>query len=423
MGHLDEELRDAASTPVGVLFLDLDHFKLVNDSYGHTVGDALLCAIADRLRHAVRDDDLVARFGGDEFVVVYRSDLPGSDGRSAAMSLADRLLRELSRPVELAEVAFVPSVSIGVAFSDEVTRSSEALLRDADVALHAAKEQGRRRISQFDPQLRRAVLRRLRLEQDLATAIEDDTLFMEYQPIVELISGEVVGCESLCRWNHQELGAIPPTEFIALAEDTARIVDLGYWATERVCADLSTPQHWGGRMPGHVAVNVSVSQFRDPGFAPTLIGILDTYGVDPLRVVLEITESMLLSDTSEFRNLLGQLRDHGLRLSIDDFGTGYSSLSYLARCPVDFIKVDRSFVADLHHQTHLVRAIIAMARALEVAVIAEGVETPEQYQLLRELDCDYAQGYLMARPGPPHAWLSTSTPLQATPLQDCRPGA
>jgi diguanylate cyclase (GGDEF)-like protein len=412
MDHLDEELRHAGAAQLGVLFLDLDHFKLVNDSYGHTVGDALLCTIADRLRRAVRDQDLVARFGGDEFVVVHRIEHPGSAGRATTLSLAERLLLEVSRPVELDEVALAPSVSIGVTFSDEVARTSEALVRDADMALHRAKEEGRRRISLYEPELRHAVLRRLRLEQDLALAIEDRALFMVYQPIVDLLTGDVVGCESLCRWTHQELGPIPPTEFIAVAEDTGRIGELGLWVVEAVCTDLSTPQRWGGRVPGHVAVNVSAQQFHDPGFGSALMRVLAAHDVQPSRVVLEITESMLLSDSAESRTTLEQLRDHGLRLSIDDFGTGYSSLSYLARCPLDFIKVDRSFVADLHHQEHLVRAIIAMARALDVAVIAEGVETRDQFQLLRELGCDYAQGYLLARPGPPNAMADRIEPLQ-----------
>jgi diguanylate cyclase (GGDEF)-like protein len=388
---------------IALLLLDIDRFKLVNDSQGHGLGDELLQAVARRLKATTRPGDLVARVGGDEFVVIVHGLRTVAD----ALEVGERTRLAFGVPFVVREDEIASSVSIGIAVSDptDSTRDAEALLRDADTAMYQAKEAGRDAVTVFDASMRDRATQRLALEHDLRQAIERGELHLHYQPVVKLPDGEIEGFEALLRWAHPTRGQIPPVAFIPVAEDTGLIVPIGAWVIREACHQLA---RWRRTLPNGrqltMAVNLSARQLRDPHLVQTVRDTLLVEGLSPGALCLELTESLLMNNASAAADLLETLRSLDVRLSIDDFGTGYSSLSYLRRFRVDNVKIDRSFVDGLDDDDSsdetLVAAILAMAKALEVATVAEGVETEAQAARLHALGCQTAQGYLFSRPVP-----------------------
>ncbi len=381
-----------------VLFADLDHFKVVNDSLGHSLGDRLLVEVAERLTEALRPQDTVARFGGDEFVVLCE-DL--HDQHDAA-AIAERIIDAISGPFGFAETEVYIGASIGIAFPDDVDVEPETFIRDADAAMYQAKERGRGRWVVFDNAMRANAVDRLDIENALRRSIERRELRVHYQPVVSIATGHIVGVEALLRWEHPERGLLLPGEFIGIAEETGLIVPIGAWVLEQACRQV---HRWEASLPDRpklsVAVNLSGRQLSHPGLVDDVAAVIGATGVDPGQVELEITESVLMDDVEMSADTLGRLKQLGVRLSVDDFGTGYSSLSYLRRFPVDLLKVDRSFVDGLGSDpsdSAIVEAIITLAHTLGLEAVAEGVETEAQLAELRLRSCDLAQGYLLARP-------------------------
>ncbi len=401
VGRLDEALRRAEreGTRIGVVFLDVDRFKVVNDSLGHAAGDELLKAVADRLRESLRPDDVVARFGGDEFTVLVER----VADEAAAMEMADRVLRILGRPVNLSHGETYVSASLGVAISEPGTSGAE-LLRNADTAMYVAKQRGRGRVELFAPLSHTNAVSQLRTENDLHRALERREFRLHYQPIVDLRSGQVVGFEALVRWQHPTRGLLAPGEFIGLAEETGLIVPIGAWVLEQACAQTARWQKaQGDRDPVTINVNLSPPQLGTYELTEQVRAVLARTGIRERSLCLEITESGLMVDTAEALARLSSLHALGVRLSIDDFGTGYSSLTYLKRFPVDSLKIDRTFVDGLGTEpedTAIVSAVIGLAHSLGLVAVAEGVETVEQLTRLRAMGCDLGQGYYFGRPVP-----------------------
>ncbi|HVD86526.1 MAG TPA: EAL domain-containing protein [Solirubrobacterales bacterium] len=396
---LGEALNRAAisGSPVGILFLDLDHFKLINDSLGHHAGDALLRAVAPRLRAHLRPGDIVARFGGDEFGILI--DRLADEGE--AIAIADRVAAAFAHPFSLDGVDHFVSASIGVAVShpsEGRTVNAELLIRDADAAMYRAKEGGRARCVLFDAEMRAGAIRRVEVERELRHALERDELALYYQPVVNLRSGAITGLEALVRWRHPERGLLDPSEFVSIAEDSGLIEPIGQWVQERACRQaLEWHQLRPDARPFDVAVNLSSRQVAHRDLADTVAEVIARTGLDPVHLRLEITESVLVEESATAISSLQALNELGVRLVLDDFGTGYSSLAYLNRFPFHALKIDRSFVDALgieQEATAIVEAIIGMARALSLEVIAEGVESEVQLAELSRLDCDYAQGHL-----------------------------
>jgi diguanylate cyclase (GGDEF)-like protein len=388
----------AEGQEISLLFIDLDRFKMVNDSWGHGVGDELLCAVAGRLSAAVRAEDLVCRIGGDEFVIAMASRSPSA----LAESLAERLLTQFGAPFQLTVGDVIITPSIGVARSAGATEALE-LIRDADTAMYKAKGSGRNAYALYDSSLRAEARTRVDLEQALRGALERSELAVHYQPIVELRTGELSGFEALMRWHHPHFGMVSPLEFIPIAEDTGLIVASGAWLLEEAAAQLVTwrKQRAPGMPSLHVSVNISVRQLRDSSLVDVVRGVLDRTGLPASALWLEITESGMIDDFESSLATLRALQALGITLCIDDFGTGYSSLSYLRRFPARIVKIDRSFVSGLGRSGDdeaIVRTVIAMAHALGRQVVAEGVETVVQRDLLRELGCDLVQGWLYGAP-------------------------
>jgi len=388
-----------------VLFIDLDHFKIINDSLGHAAGDDLLATVAQRLRLMLRPGDLLARFGGDEFVVLCTNVL----GTRAMSQIARRLIEAIAEPILVGndEVFVTASLGIAVANADD---TAETLLRHADAAMYQAKHDGRARAAMFRPDHHGSAVAALRTGNDLHRALARDELAMHYQPIIDLRTGRVVGFEALMRWNHPERGLLGPGEFIAFAEETGLIVPMGMWALETACRQTAYWQSVRDRLPNapqlSINVNLAARQVADRTLAKTVAQIIDRTGIAPGAVVLELTENTLMQDTASTIDALHALRSQGVHLSIDDFGTGYSSLAYLKRFPVESLKIDRSFIDGLGQEsedTSIVEAIIRLAHALELSAVAEGLETPTQLETLRTLGCDFAQGFLLGRPLPAEA--------------------
>jgi diguanylate cyclase (GGDEF)-like protein/PAS domain S-box-containing protein len=386
-------------TRVAVLFLDIDHFKVVNDSLGHEAGDQVLVALAARLRRAVRPGDTVARFGGDEFVVLCADLVHHRD----AVAVAERMRTVVSGPLPVGESEIFVGVSAGIALSDGDAADPGALIRDADAAMYRAKERGRSRWELFNDTMRAHALDRLDTESSLRRAEERGELQVRYQPIVSLHTGMVVGVEALLRWNHPERGLLHPGDFIHVAEETGLIVPMGAWVLERACRQVA---RWQAELPGldplRISVNLSGRQLGHPTLTDDVKAILAAAGIGAEQLELEITESVLMDDVERSSETLRALKALGVKLVVDDFGTGYSSFSYLRRFPVDVLKVDRSFVDGLGasaSDSAIVTAIVTLAHTLGLQAVAEGVETPAQLAELRLLGCDLAQGFLMARPG------------------------
>jgi diguanylate cyclase (GGDEF)-like protein/PAS domain S-box-containing protein len=387
---------------VAVLFLDLDHFKVVNDSLGHGVGDRLLVAIAERLKTVVRPGDTIARFGGDEFVVLCE-DL---ETQADAIAVAERVNGVISGPFPMDESEVFIGVSIGIAFPDDIDAEPGTLIRDADAAMYRAKERGRARFEVFDNQMRASAVDRLDIENALRRAQERRELRVLYQPIISLVTGRVIGVEALIRWEHPERGMLNPGEFIRVAEETGLIVPMGAWVLDQSCRQI---MRWQASIPDlgplKISVNLSGRQLGHPNLVADVKQIISDTHINPSQVELEITESVLMDDVEMSEDALGQLKKLGVKLAVDDFGTGYSSLSYLRRFPVDVLKVDQSFLDGLGEDpsdSAIVTAIVTLAHTLGLSAVGEGVETQTQLDELRHLGCDMAQGFLMARPGTGH---------------------
>ena len=390
-----------SGTSVAVAFLDLDHFKLINDTQGHAEGDALLRAVAERLSGAVRAGDTVARFGGDEFVVVYE----GVASRDEATELAERVRATLEVPFVLGGEKVYVSASLGVAIggSDATT---EELLRDADAAMYHAKIEGRARTQLFDDEIRARASWRRNTEKALRRALDESEFRLEYQPIVAVDAGWIVGAEALLRWDHPEKGPIPPSDFIPVAEETGLIIPLGEWVVDTACRQLDAWRREIAQVPLFMSVNMSPRQLR-AGSADLVLGAAARYGLDPSKLMIEITEGCVMVDVPGSLEALTQLKATGVQIALDDFGIGYSALNYLKRYPIDVIKIDRSFISGLGtdaNDSAIVAAIASIARGLKVSVVAEGVETQMHLSGLRRLACQYAQGYVFARPLEPAAF-------------------
>ncbi|MFV0665256.1 putative bifunctional diguanylate cyclase/phosphodiesterase [Denitromonas sp.] len=386
---------------VAVIFLDLDHFKDINDSYGHAVGDVVLNQVAHRLLECVRDEDTVARLGGDEFVVLME-DIDSPDRAEIA---AQRILACLAPPVAHKDQEFFVGCSVGLSLYPEDGDTPEALIRNADTAMYQAKQQGRNNAQRYHAQQTEQTRQRVRLENALRRAIDTSELEVWYQPQVDLATGALVGMEALCRWHDPAEGTVPPSTFIALAERNGLIVPLGAHVLRKVCEQIVA---WraAGLTPPRVAVNVSGRQLRRLDFLGSLCSILEAADCRPEWIELEVTESDILKDAEPSIATLHGIREMGISLSLDDFGTGFSSLSYLKRLPINTLKIDRSFIDGLPadgNDRAIVQAILAMGRSLGIQVLAEGVETPAQVTALRLLNCHSAQGYHFGRPAPADA--------------------
>jgi diguanylate cyclase (GGDEF)-like protein/PAS domain S-box-containing protein len=380
-----------------ILFIDFDHFNVINDSLGHHIGDELLAAAAPRLKHAVRVSDTVARFGGDEFAIL----LEEIGGESDAIEMAERVAALFARPFVIAGTEHFITASVGIALAHGGELPME-LIRDADAAMYRAKERGRARYEVFDEAMRGRALARLRVENDLRRALERSEFQLDYQPIVSLPDRAIVGVEALIRWHHPERGLVPPVEFIPVAEENGLIEPIGRWVLERACRQAAQwHSEWPDARPLEMSVNLSAIQLAKPGLADTVEAALQATGLDPACLCLEITETAMLREPEAIEEALRALGALGVRLALDDFGTGYSSLSYLPRLPLDTLKIDRSFVDGLgveSQDTAITEAIIAMSRALSLTVVAEGVEVEPQAEELVRLGCELAQGFHFCRP-------------------------
>jgi diguanylate cyclase (GGDEF)-like protein/PAS domain S-box-containing protein len=408
---------ERGETQVAVLFLDLDRFKLVNDGLGHVVGDELLMEVAQRLTRSVRASDTVARFGGDEFVIV-REDVHDVN---EAVEFAERIVAILHEPIQLSGRELYATASVGIALGDG-SASAEQLLRDADAAMYRAKDLGRARIELFSHELQQRVAARLDLETALRQAIERDELELLYQPIVRLADGRVVGAEALLRWHRQGRGLVLPAEFIPVAEETGMIVPIGTWALEHALAEVRalTSHNEEADWP-LLAVNLSALQLRLPSSLEMVREAIRNSNVEPSMLSLEITESALMGDIDMSARAMRSLRELGVKLAVDDFGTGYSSLAYLKQLPVDCLKIDRSFIDGLpgdQHDRSITEAIITLGNSLGLTIVAEGVETVEQWIALDELGCTVGQGFLWSPPIPASAFAPLITGLRRRPARD-----
>jgi diguanylate cyclase (GGDEF)-like protein/PAS domain S-box-containing protein len=396
--HALKQYRRDPEKVFGVLFFDLDRFKTINDSLGHSVGDLLLVEVARRLQRFLRPGDTVARLGGDEFAIL----LTDIGGMAGATHVAERIHELLAQPFSVGGHEVYTSASIGIAMCAEKYERPEELLRDADLAMYRAKQTGSGCCEVFDSDMYESAVALLKLETDLRRAVEREEFVIHYQPIVSLVTGRILGFEALLRWRHPERGLVLPDHFIPAAEETGLIVPIGWWALRTACSQTREWQRlFPVEPPVSISVNISGKLFLAPDMAARLLEILEASGLPPESLHLEITESAMMDHREAAVTELTRLRAAGVKLHIDDFGTGYSSLTYLQRFSYDSLKIDRSFVSGMHHEeegTALVRAIVALGKMLNMNVIAEGVETPEQYHWLQAMACPEAQGFWFSRP-------------------------
>ncbi len=384
-----------ARTQVGVMFLDLDNFKWINDSLGHGAGDQLLLHVARLLQECFRASDTVGRLGGDEFIILLEN-----EDESRARILAERVLRALDEPVFLEGRDVFVSFSIGIALSDQGAGTPEAMVSNADLAMYEAKRKGKGRFELFQSGLSDVASRRLGLESDLRRAIERDEFMLHFQPILDLQAGRLHGVEALVHWLHPEQGLISPLDFIPIAEESGLIVPLGEWVLRSAC---SHAKQWQARVgcPIRISVNLSARQFNQPDLTGKIAEILRENQLEPSLLTLELTEGAAMQEPAAAARMLQNLKDLGVQLAIDDFGTGYSSLAYLRNFPVDYLKIDRKFVTRLGQRPNdkiLISSILAMAGALGLCAVAEGVETAGEAEELRALGCELAQGYHFSKP-------------------------
>jgi diguanylate cyclase (GGDEF)-like protein/PAS domain S-box-containing protein len=383
---------------VAVLFMDLDDFKVINDSLGHEVGDEVLLAVAERFENAMLTDEMVARFGGDEFTVLLEVVSSASD----ATSVAERIEEVLRAPFVLRGRERFVTTSVGIALGGQGEERPGDLLRNADLAMYQAKAKGKNRHAVFETGMDDRALERLELESDLRRALERDEFRLHYQPKVSLEFGEIVAMEALIRWEHPERGLVPPAQFVPVAEEIDLIIPIGRWVLKEACRQARRwHKQFLNRPPLKVCVNLSAKQFRHYALVEEVEAALVETGLDPASLDMEITESVVMEDTSSTLATLQELKSLGVNLAIDDFGTGYSSLAYLRRFPVDFLKVDRSIIQGLGENPKneaILSAVVALAHVLDERVIAEGVETEGQLACARETGCDFAQGYYFAKP-------------------------
>jgi diguanylate cyclase (GGDEF)-like protein/PAS domain S-box-containing protein len=388
----------APGSAVAVLFLDLDRFKEVNDSFGHEFGDVLLCEVAARLRKVLRPTDVIARLGGDEFVVAASC----AHGRASAHRVAAKLLDVLTSPIRVGAQEVIVGASIGISMYPEDAATRELLFQAADTAMYRAKAGGRNRYCFFEPDMTREARARMTLQNALRPALARGQFELHYQPRIDLSTMAITGFEALVRWQHPELGRVPPGEFIGIAEETGLIIGIGNWVLQQACRQTRGLIDEFGR-PVRVSVNVSARQLAQPGFVDEVRSALASTGLAPSSLELELTESALIENLDRAAAMLGELNALGVKLAVDDFGTGYSGLAYLRRFPIDILKLDRSFVLCEDGRISafdFIKAFVDMAHALRMSVVAEGVETTEVLDFLRAANCDEVQGYLLARPMP-----------------------
>ena len=401
--HIDRMLSEQGESlgSVALLHIDIDRFKLVNDTMGHNVGDDLLIAVSERLRERVRPGDIVGRLGGDEFVVV----VGGLADEATATEFGERARLSFKEPFSVRGNDITVTASVGIAFHEARVGDVAALIRDADTAVNHAKSRGGDDVATFDTSMRERVAERLHLERELRTALANDELFLHFQPKLRLSDRKVVGLEALLRWQHPELGIVRPDMFIAIAEDTGMIVEIGAWVIDKACAELARlRESFRGTSELCMSVNVSARQLRSDTLMDTIAQALLRHRVPPECLCLELTESILMENLELVSGQLDAIRDCGTRISIDDFGTGYSSLAYLSKLPVDELKIDRSFIKELgvdQSAASLIQAVVFIASSLGITSVAEGVETPTQAKLVAELGCAEVQGFLFSRPLPP----------------------
>ncbi len=382
-----------------VLFIDLDRFKLINDSLGHAAGDTLLIEMAGRLRGAVRTSDVVARLGGDEFMVLLNEIAENKD----AATVAQNLLSVAGRPFEINGHECRVSASIGIAMFPDAGTDEQTLMKHADIAMYFAKAEGKNDFRFFSDEIKTQSIEHLKIETNLRRAVERNELCLHYQPKLDVATGQVSGVEALLRWNHPDHGLLPPAQFIPLAEETGLIVPFGRWVLKTAC-DQNMAWQRAGLAPLSMAVNVSPRQFADENLLRDIDDALTESGMDPRLLQIELTESMIMFNVERAIRIMDAIQSRGVRLAIDDFGTGYSSMSMLKRFPIDTIKIDRTFVRDLPQNVEdkaIAQAIINMGKALGMTIVAEGVETIEQDQFLRQHACDEIQGFLFSKPVPP----------------------
>jgi diguanylate cyclase (GGDEF)-like protein/PAS domain S-box-containing protein len=393
---------------VAVLFLDLDNFKIVNDSLGHEAGDRLLVEMARRISGCLRMGDTAARLGGDEFTVLLEGARDTEEAEDAARNVAERIAEALEIPFVLGEQEVFVTSSIGIAaLSPREEDGPEGLLRDADAAMYRAKQSGKSRYQLFDDSMNAVALDRLNLENDLRRALERGEYRLHYQPTMSLETGRITGVEALLRWEHPERGLVLPGEFIPIAEETGLIIPLGRWVLREACRQV---MEWGETLPAGypartlaVSVNLSAKQFMQEDLTRDIVRALEETGLPPERLILEITESVVMEDASMTAEVMRGLKALGVRISVDDFGTGYSSLAYLERFPADYLKIDRSFVEGLGRgpeSTAIISAMVNLSRDLGLGVVAEGIETADQLERLKTLGCELGQGYYFAKPLP-----------------------
>ncbi|MDP2806090.1 MAG: EAL domain-containing protein [Gallionellaceae bacterium] len=387
-----------------LLFIDLDRFKYVNDSMGHAVGDRLLQAVALSLRNSVRECDTVSRIGGDEFGILLRE----ADIKEAAHVSQLLLDRLLNQPYEIDDIRLTVQASIGISIYPDNGLDIDTLSKHADVAMYRAKEEGRNCFRFFTAEMNARINHLFSMEKDLRLALERSEFYLFFQPQMDLVSNKLCGAEALIRWKHPTKGLISPVEFIPVAEETGQIIAIGEWVLRTACEKIAAWRQQA-TLPFSVAVNLSIHQFRQPNFAQLIAAVIQEHAIQPGELELEVTESIMLSDTQVALDFISAMREMGLKLSIDDFGTGYSSLSYLKKMPVHKLKIDRSFVREINidpNDEAIVRSIIGLAHQFNLQVIAEGVETQEQQDFLRELGCNEIQGFFYGKPLPEQEFLS-----------------